>query len=66
MTPTEEAAMHAVIAQVTRDAMDEGLMAAVEMLRIGAQKFPHLTTLQLADAIEATVKKDAPFLPEQQ
>lgn len=58
MTPSEEAAMNAVIEQVTRNAMDEGLMAAVEMLRIGTQKFPHLTTLQLADAIEATVTKD--------
>lgn len=58
MTPAEEAAMHAVIAQVTRDAMDEGLMAAVEMLRLGVKKFPEMTILQFADAIEATVTKD--------
>lgn len=66
MTPIEEAAMYAVIKQITEESMNEGIMAAVEMLRIGTQKFPDLTTLQLADAIEATVKKDVPSLPEQQ
>lgn len=59
MTPTEEAAMQAVIMQITEEAMNEGIMAAVQMIRLGTQKFPDMTILQLADAIEATVTKDA-------
>lgn len=58
MTPAEEAAMHAVIKQVTEDSMNEGIMAAVQMIRLGVQRFPDMTILQLADAIEATVTKD--------
>ena len=60
MTPAEEAAVYAVIKQITEESMEEGIMAAVEMIRTGVQQFPDLTTLQLADAIEATVTKDAP------
>lgn len=60
MTPAEEAAMYAVIKQVTEDSMNEGIMAAVEMIRLGVQKFPDMTILQLADAIEATATKDIP------
>lgn len=58
MTPAEEAAVYAVIKQITEESMNEGIMAAVEMIRTGVQQFPDLTTLQLADAIEATVTKD--------
>jgi len=58
MTPAEEAAMNAVIAQVTRDSMDEGILTAVAMIRISTERFPDLSKLQLADAIEATVTKD--------
>ena len=65
MTPAEEAAMRTVITKVTEDAMNEGILAAVEMIRVSTEQFPDLSKLQLADAIEATVKKDAPFLPEQ-
>ena len=60
MTPAEEAAVLAVIKQITEESMNQGIMAAVEMIRTGVQQFPDLTTLQLADAIEATVTKDAP------
>lgn len=60
MTPVEEAAVYAVIKQITEESTNEGIMAAVEMIRAGVQQFPDLTTLQLADAIEATVTKDAP------
>jgi hypothetical protein len=60
MTPAEEAAMHEVIAQVTRDAMNEGIITAVQMIRLGTQEFPNMTILQLTDAIEAIVTKDAP------
>lgn len=60
MTPAEEAAVYAVIKQITEESMNQGIMAAVEMIRTGVQRFPDLTTLQLADAIEATVTKDAP------
>ena len=60
MTPAEEAAVFAVIKQITEESMSQGIMAAVEMIRTGVQQFPDLTTLQLADAIEATVTKDAP------
>ena len=58
MTPAEEAAMYAVIRQIAEESMNDGIMAAVEMIRTGVQQFPDLTTLQLADAIEATVTKD--------
>lgn len=58
MTPAEEAAMYAVIKQITEESMNQGIMAAVEMIRTGVQQFPDLTTLQLADAIEVTVTKD--------
>lgn len=58
MTPAEEAAMYAMIKQIAEESMDNGIMAAVEMIRTGVQQFPDLTTLQLADAIEATVTKD--------
>jgi len=58
MTPAEEAAVFAVIKQITEESMNQGIMAAVEMIRTGVQQFPDLTTLQLADAIEATVTKD--------
>ena len=60
MTPAEEAAVFAVIKQITEESMSQGIMAAVEMIRTGVQQFPDLTTLQLADAIEATVTKDDP------
>jgi hypothetical protein len=60
MTPAEEAAVFAVIKQITEESMNQGIMATVEMIRTGVQQFPDLTTLQLADAIEATVTKDAP------
>lgn len=60
MTPAEEAAVFAVIKQLTEESMNQGIMAAVEMIRTGVQQFPGLTTLQLADVIEATVTKDAP------
>ena len=58
MTPEEDAAMQVIVAQVAEEAMNDGIMAAVQMMRLGVQKHPHLTTLQLADAIEATVTKD--------
>lgn len=58
MTPAEEAAMRVMIAKVTEDAMNEGILAAVEMIRISTKQFPDLSKLQLADAIEATVTKD--------
>jgi hypothetical protein len=58
MTPIEEAAMRAVIAKVTEDAMNEGILAAVEMIRVSTKQFPDLSKLQLANAIEATVTKD--------
>jgi hypothetical protein len=60
MTPAEEAAVFVVIKQITEESMNQGIMAAVEMIRTGVQQFPDLTTLQLADAIEATVTKDVP------
>ena len=60
MTPAEEAAVFAVIKQIAKESMNQGIMAAVEIMRTGVQQFPDLTTLQLADAIEATVTKDAP------
>ena len=58
MTPIEEAAMREVIAKVTEDAINEGILAAVEMIRISTERFPDLSKLQLADAIAATVTKD--------
>lgn len=58
MTPEEDAAMQAMVVQVAEEAMNDGIMAAVEMIRLSAIKHPHLTMLQLADAIEATVTKD--------
>lgn len=55
MTHTEEAAVKAVIERVTRDAMDDGLRAAVLMIRMAAGRRPEMTLEQIADAIEATV-----------
>jgi len=61
MTPAEDAAMQALVVHVAEQAMNDGILAAVQMMRLGVQKHPDLTTLQLADAIEATVGKGNSF-----
>lgn len=58
MTPQEEAVMRLVIEKATRDSMDMGLLAAVQMIRIAAATKPGMTFEQLANAIESTVTKD--------
>lgn len=57
MTPIEEAAVKAVIEQITSDAMDDGLRAAAQMLRMTAVLRPEMTLEQVADAIEDTIAK---------
>ena len=61
MTPEEDAAMQAIVLQITEQAMNDGILAAVQMMRLGVQRHPDLTTLQLADAIEATASKGNSF-----
>jgi hypothetical protein len=56
MTPAEEATMKAVIEKVTNDAMNEGLRAAAQMIRIAALAPAPISLDQLADLIEETVK----------
>ena len=57
MTPLEEEAVKAVIEQTVCDAMDDGLRAAVLMIRMAAGRDPAMTLEQVADAIEAIVGK---------
>ena len=57
MTPLEEEAVKAVIEQIVCDAMDEGVRAAVVMIRMAAGRDPAMTLEQVADAIEAVVGK---------
>lgn len=58
MTEAEELAVMTVLKQVTRESIDDGVLAAVQMVRIAAQIHPEWTFDQLADCIEATVTKD--------
>ena len=58
MTEAEELAVMTVLKRVTRESIDDGIMAAVEMIRIAAQAHPEWTFDQLADCIEKTVTKD--------
>lgn len=57
MTPLEEEAVKAVIEQTVCGAMDEGVRAAVVMIRMAAGRDPAMTLEQVADAIEAVVGK---------
>lgn len=57
MTPTEEAAVHAAITATTRQAVDDGLRAAVQMICIAKELYPDWTFDQLADAVESTIGK---------
>lgn len=63
MTPAEEAAVEAALECVTHKSIGEGIMAAVQMIRIAANARPDMTMQQLADAIESTVTKDQPTPP---
>jgi DNA-binding transcriptional regulator WhiA len=58
MTEAEEMAVKVVIKKITEESINDGIMAAVEMIRIAAQKHPEWTFNQLANCIEATVTKD--------
>lgn len=58
MTEAEEMAVKAVIKKITQESIDDGIIAAVEMIRIAAQKHPEWSFDQLANCIEATVTKD--------
>ncbi len=55
MTPAEEAAIKVVIQQTTRAAMDDGIRAAVVIIRMAAGRRPEMTLEQVADAIEDTI-----------
>ena len=63
MTPAEESAIQSAIEYVTHASMKDGIMAAVEMIRIAAVAHPNMTMQQLADAIESTATKDKPIPP---
>jgi hypothetical protein len=43
--------------QVAVMSHDEGMLTAVEMIRMAAHEKPGATLLEVADAIEATVKR---------
>lgn len=55
MTPIEEEAVRLVVQTVTREAMDDGILCAVEMIRIAALTRPSMPLCELADAIESTI-----------
>lgn len=57
MTPTEEAAVELMLKQVALESMDDGICAAVCMIRMAKTLNPGWTFDQLADAIEATLKR---------
>lgn len=57
MTPAEESAVKLMVQQIARESMDDGLRAAVSMIRMAKQLTPHWTFDQLANAIEATLSK---------
>ena len=57
MTPVEEAAMKAVVTHVARESMDEGVLVAVEMIRMAAVARPDMPLTELADHIQSTVTK---------
>jgi hypothetical protein len=63
MTTAEEAAVDAALEYVTHKSINDGIMAAVQMIRIAANARPSMTMQQLADAIESTVTKDQPTPP---
>ena len=58
MTEAEEMAVKVVIKKITEESINDGIMAAVEMIHIAAQMHPEWTFDQLADCIERTVTKD--------
>ena len=63
MDSVEKAAVEEAINTVTRRSMDNGMLAAVEMIRAAAFLRPDMTMNQLADAIEATVKSNQATRP---
>ena len=58
MTETEELMIKGLIQQITVDAMNDGILAAVEMIRVASVMKPDWSFEQLAVAIENTVTKD--------
>lgn len=63
MTPAEEAAVEAALEYVTHQSINDGIMAAVQMIRVAANVRPGMTMQQLTDAIESAVTKDQPTPP---
>ena len=56
MTPQEEAAIRLAIQQIVHEAMDDGIRAAVQMMRMSKTLQPGMTIDQLANAIESTIE----------
>lgn len=63
MTPAEEMVFKATLQYEVHKSMNDGIMAAVQMIRIAAVAHPDMTMQQLADAIESTATKDQPIPP---
>ena len=57
MNSAEKAAAEAAVAHASRKAVEVGIMQAVKMIRAAAVARPGITMLELADAIERTVKE---------
>lgn len=53
----EQIALQEVIRQSVGDAIDEGILIAVEMMRIAVKRYPHLTVSTVADLIEQQVSE---------
>lgn len=58
MSPEEEAAVKEVVKEVARKALDEGILTAVEMMRMAAAEYPYATVTQVANSIEASVPRE--------
>lgn len=58
MSPEEEAAVKEVVKEVALKALDEGILTAVEMMRMAAAEYPNATVTQVANSIEASIPRE--------
>jgi hypothetical protein len=56
MTPAEEAAIRAAMEKVSNDAMNDGIRAAAQMVRLAALAPEPVSLERLANMIEETAK----------
>ena len=60
MTPIEEEAVRLLVRVTAHESVDEGILCAVEMIRLAAEAKPEMSLSELADRIESAVSRSRP------